>query len=127
MTTKNRSIGDLGEAIAAKYLIEKGYEFVERNFYAQGGEIDLVFKKPNSEFYIFVEVKTRSSDKYGDPKEFLDKNKLRRILNAGYDYFTKKLELDAPKFSRVDGVFVRLQEGKAYCEHVENIGFSDFG
>jgi putative endonuclease len=126
MTTKSRSIGNLGEAIAAKYMTAKGYEFVERNFYAQGGEIDLIFKKPNSEFYIFVEVKTRSNDRHGDPKEFLNKNKLRRILTAGYDYFTKKLELETPKYSRVDGVFVRLHEGKAYCEHIENIGFGDF-
>ncbi len=126
MTTKNRSTGDFGEAIAAKYMINKGYEFIERNFHAQGGEIDLIFKKPNSEFYIFVEVKTRSNDKYGDPKEFVDRNKLQKILNAGYDYFIKKLKLKTPKYSRVDGVFVRLNKGKAYCEHIENIGFSDF-
>ncbi len=125
MTTKSRSTGDLGEAIAAKYMISKGYEFVERNFHAQGGEIDLIFKKPNSEFYIFVEVKTRTNDRYGDPKEFLDKNKLRRILTAGHDYFTKKLKLETPKYSRVDGIFVRLYKDKAYCEHIENIGFQD--
>ena len=126
MTTKSRLTGNLGESIAAKYMISKGYEFIERNFHAQGGEIDLIFKKPNSEFYIFVEVKTRTNDRYGDPKEFVNKNKLQKILNAGYDYFTKKLELDTPKFSRVDGVFVRLWEGKAYCEHIKNIGFTDF-
>ncbi len=125
MTTKSRSIGNLGEAIAAKYLIGKGYKFIEKNFHAQGGEIDLIFKSPDEKIYIFVEVKTRQNNKYGDPKEFIDKNKLKKILTAGHDYFTKKLKLKTPKYSRIDGVFVRFHNKKAYCEHIENIGFCD--
>ncbi len=120
---KNKQLGELGEAIAAKYMIKKGYEFIEKNFHAQGGEIDLIFQAPGGHFYIFVEVKTRSNNKFGDAKESVNHAKIQKIMRAGYDYFTKKQGFKSAKPFRIDGIFLRLHEGKFFCEHLENIGF----
>ncbi len=120
-----KELGTKGEAIAAKYLINNGLEFVEKNIHTQGGEIDLLFKEPGRNFYILVEVKTRTNDKFGDAKESITRAKLQKILSAGYDYFTKQKGLDVPHPFRIDGIFLRWHKGKIYCEHIENIGFSD--
>lgn len=126
LNKKHKAIGNLGEAIAAKYLISKGYAFVEKNFHAQGGEIDLIFKQPNSDFYIFVEVKTRRNNAFGDIKESINKQKIQKIMCAIEDYFLKKHQRDSIAHFRVDAVFVQFHAGKAFCEHLENLGFGDF-
>ena len=52
-------IGKLGEDLAIKYLKEKGYEIIERNFRCKQGEIDIIAKA--KEEYVFIEVKTRTN------------------------------------------------------------------
>lgn len=56
MTTDIRKIGDLGEDIACKYLMRKGFVILERNYLKKWGEIDIVTKKDNK--IHFIEVKT---------------------------------------------------------------------
>lgn len=57
--TQKRKIGDIGESIATKFLVKRGFEILERNYWKKVGEIDVVCKK-DGKFY-FVEVKTVSS------------------------------------------------------------------
>lgn len=57
MPSKKRKFGDAGELIAQKYLVNKGYTLIEKNYQKPWGEIDLVFKR--GELIVFVEVKTR--------------------------------------------------------------------
>ena len=52
-----RKFGNIGEKIAQKYLIKKGYEIITTNFYTRSGEIDIITKNENE--IIFIEVKTR--------------------------------------------------------------------
>lgn len=65
-------MGRLGEDIALKYLLNKGYSFIDRNYRKRYGEIDIVMKK--SGVLHFVEVKTVSTDlsslKNEDKKDF---------------------------------------------------------
>lgn len=56
MKTTKRKTGDLGEAIAIRFLEEKGLSLVEQNYLQPFGEIDLVMKQGKEMF--FVEVKT---------------------------------------------------------------------
>lgn len=57
-TSKTQKVGELGENLAVKYLKNKGFSIIERNFTFQGGEIDIIAEQNNTLF--FVEVKTRN-------------------------------------------------------------------
>jgi putative endonuclease len=124
MTEKHKDLGRMGEAIAAKYLMKKGLHFLERNYHAQGGEIDLVFQDLKTLEYIFVEVKTRQNNTFGDAAESITRGKLKKIVSAGTDYFYKKLKKEVEPF-RIDVVLLRMEGGKIFCEHIENVGFED--
>lgn len=73
-----------GEKEAAEYLIGKGYEVVERNYRYLKAEVDLIVKKGN--WLVFVEVKTRSTNAFGFPEEFVDKEKEENIFLAAEEY-----------------------------------------
>ena len=61
-----RDIGNEGEKIALDYLLNKGYESIKQNFYTRWGEIDLIVFDSKSRELVFVEVKTRSSNSFGN-------------------------------------------------------------
>ena len=83
MTSKMQT-GLAGENAAAEYLTAKGYEILERNYRHHKAEIDLIVKKGN--WLVFVEVKTRSSNGFGFPEEFVDKEKENNIFFAADHY-----------------------------------------
>ena len=81
-----QDLGKRGEAIASRYLADQGWIELEHNWrpHAQGlrGEIDLVAIEPHgaaSASLVFVEVKTRSSTRYGWPAEAVTHAKLRQL------------------------------------------------
>ena len=85
MKRYNKNLGDFGECAAAEYLKSEGYEILARNFRAAHGEIDIVAR--DGGFLVFVEVKTRSSEKYGFPSEAVDYNKRKHMRLAAEEYF----------------------------------------
>ena len=84
--------GNKGEAAAAKFLKAKGYKILAKNFRKTYGEIDIIAQK--GENIAFVEVKTRKSDAFGTPAEFVTVKKQKRIIKAAYTYVQEK-DLDA--------------------------------
>ncbi len=85
MKRYNKNLGDFGEETAKSYLTRKGYEIIERNFCVKGGEIDIICI--DSGTLVFVEVKTRSSEKFGLPSEAIDKRKSGHLRCAAERYF----------------------------------------
>ncbi|GAH25429.1 unnamed protein product [marine sediment metagenome] len=83
----NINIGKYGEDLACKYLETKGYKIKERNFHTFLGEIDIISKYKGD--IIFVEVKTRRSDKFGYPEEAINYNKQRKIIKNALCYLAK--------------------------------------
>jgi putative endonuclease len=77
-------IGREGENMAADFLVEKGWQIVSRNYRFGRAEIDLIIRR--DDWIIFVEVKTRSSSSYGEPEEFVDEFKARKIFEAAEEY-----------------------------------------
>jgi putative endonuclease len=119
MTTSRRKLGDKGEAIAAKFLIGKGFELVDHNVHAPGGELDLIMKQDDE--WVFVEVKTRRSHKYGTAIESVGTQKIKRMLAAIEHYFLVRNELaDIPIF-RIDIVAVEVKNERFFCEHFSHI------
>jgi len=84
----SRSLGQRYEAIAEELLVGLGYEVVERNFTCRGGEIDLVCR--DGEVLVFVEVRGRASDEYGDAEATVDRRKQARLRRAAWVYLLRR-------------------------------------
>lgn len=78
------AIGTQYEQKAAQYLMEQGYQILERNFRCQQGEIDLIAKE--GKWLVFVEVKYRKTAKLGEPLEAVDKKKQQKIYHVAEYY-----------------------------------------
>jgi len=70
--------------VATAWLFCKGYRVLARNVRYRGGELDMVARQRR--FYVFVEVKYRSSDRFGRSDEFVDGHKQRRLKTAALAY-----------------------------------------
>ena len=84
--------GKASENAAAKHLKKCGYKILERNYRKNYGEIDIVAKR--GENIAFVEVKTRKSDSFGTPSEFVSISKQKKIIKTAYTYIQEN-NLDA--------------------------------
>ena len=87
----NQRIGIWGEERASEYLLQKGYEVVGRNVRTPYGEIDIVAKQGNT--IIFVEVKTRTSNKMGLPEESITARKREHMI-ACAEHYAMENEID---------------------------------
>lgn len=90
-TTK---IGVVGENIAAKYLAKHGYVILQRNFSSRFGEIDIIAK--HGEFFVFVEVKRRKTDKFGLPREAVTPYKQQTIATCAKYWLSQNKLYGAP-------------------------------
>ena len=109
-------VGQFGESLAARFLIEKGFRLVVSNFKAPigrnragasvTGEIDLIALE--NDILCFVEVKTRSSDDFSSPLSAVDLRKQRQITRTARVY-RKIFRLRETKF-RYDVVGIVLRE-----------------
>lgn len=79
-----RKIGAEYEKLAADYLMENGYQIIERNFRNRFGEIDIIAR--DAEYLVFVEVKYRSSQSFGTAAEAVDLRKQRIITKVAWYY-----------------------------------------
>ena len=89
--TYRQAIGSWGEDLALKWLIDKDYELIQRNFRHQNDEIDLVMRK--DKVIVFFEVKTRRSDSYGLAEFSITPKKLSALFRCINHYLVEqKLE-----------------------------------
>jgi len=77
-------LGKAGEKAAADLLRKRGYEVVGAGFLAKRGELDLVCRRGND--LVVVEVKTRTSDRFGTPLEAVGTHKRRALMAAAAEY-----------------------------------------
>ncbi len=80
-------IGRIGEDYAARYLLRSGYVIQARNYRGGRGEIDVVASRDGQ--VVFVEVKARTSDARGTPREAVDRTKRQRMVSAARQYITQ--------------------------------------
>ena len=72
--------GAAGEQLACQWLQERGFAIVHRNWRHGHDELDIVAR--DGRFLVVVEVKTRSSDRWGDPEDAVDNKKQERLIRA---------------------------------------------
>lgn len=82
-----KEFGHAGEDLAAAYLELSGHTILERGFTERCGEIDIIAEKEG--VLHFVEVKTRSTDRFGLPSEAVDRRKLSHIRNVAAIYMDR--------------------------------------
>ena len=84
MSSHNQKIGRWGEAVAADYLAQKGYEIRERNARTPYGELDLIVMHNGG--LVVVEVKTRTSAAYGYPEVSISARKQEHLIASAEHY-----------------------------------------
>jgi putative endonuclease len=82
----NKSFGNEGEDIASDYLKKNGYEIIERNYRFHKGEIDIVAKDNETNYLVFVEVKSRKSLEYGKPEYAITPAKAKQLKRMANYY-----------------------------------------
>ena len=76
----NQNIGKEGEILAIKFLEEKGFNIIEANWRYKRCEVDVIASK--GRLLHFIEVKTRTSKKYGYPEESVTAQKMNNLKMA---------------------------------------------
>ncbi|MBR8537134.1 YraN family protein [Carboxylicivirga sediminis] len=84
---QHNELGKTGEAIAADYLEEKGFDILERNWQYNHKELDLIGM--HDDYLVVIEVKTRTSDGWENPKEAITNSKIRFIVEATEAYINE--------------------------------------
>lgn len=111
----NRKLGDAGEDLTCRYLQKQGYEILERNkHYSRFCEIDIIAK--HKDVIVFVEVKTRKTNEFGNPLEAITKNKYAN-LRKGVQFYLSENKV---KNYRIDIVGITLKP-EIKIEHLKNI------
>jgi len=72
-------IGALGEQLAVDHLTSLGLQVLERNWRCRYGELDVIAADADGSTVVFVEVKTRTSDRFGGVAEAVSPAKVRRL------------------------------------------------
>ena len=125
MITKKRQFGDMGERVAAKYLKNKGYKILELNFQNNYGrmlgEIDIIAK--DKEDIVFVEVKTREMEKYGDtlPEENITRTKLKKMDRIAQVYMRRHRLENAPYRFDALSIWLDLAQKTAKIKHIPHL------
>ncbi len=103
-----RSLGNSQEEAAAAYLIERGYQIIERNYLLRGGEIDIIAK--DGETLCFVEVRSRKNADLGHPLASVTLSKQRHLVRAAKHYLMTHPGLDCPMRFDVVGIVLNPYE-----------------
>ena len=112
---KHLILGKEGEDLAVAYLIKNNYTILERNYRYLKAEIDIIAKKNN--VLAVVEVKTRSSNSFGNPQDFVKPKQIKNLVTAIDQYIeTKDLNVDV----RFDIIAIIKNEKQIKLEHIQD-------
>ena len=115
----HNQLGEEGEKIAVNYLKNRGYIIYHTNWRMSHLEADII-AEDNGEI-VFIEVKTRSSNEYGEPEDAVDFKKEKDLLRLAKVYL-ENLQLEVP--SRFDIVSIIISSEKSNITHFQD-AFSD--
>jgi putative endonuclease len=124
--TVKRQMGDTGEEVACKYLVNKGFSVVERNYLKPWGEIDIVAQKGEGRtkklYFIEVKTVTRETTSGYRPEENVHPAKLRRLHRAIQTYLLDhKVSGETEWQIDVACVYLNFETRKARVEVLENV------
>jgi putative endonuclease len=110
----HHTLGNQGELSACTHLQKKGYSILEKNWRFDRAEIDIIAQI--DDFVVFVEVKTRATNFFGDPVFFVDNRKQRLMIKAAEAYMEQiKLEKEV----RFDVIGIVINDTGSQLQHIE--------
>jgi len=112
----NKATGNKGETLACEYLERKGYKILARNYRSKWGEVDVIAKE--KDIVVFVEVKTKTSDAFGEPWEMVNHWKVEQVKRMG-EMWCREMGWEGRV--RVDVVGVWLNGDEPKIEHWESV------
>lgn len=115
--SKSYGTGKQGEEVVCKYLEKNNYIILDKNFNIRTGEIDIIAKDKNE--IVFIEVKTRTNNRYGMPVEAVTEEKLKKIYRTAEYYIHKRNLYNIS--ARIDVVEVFINENKYYIKHLKDV------
>ena len=116
----HNQLGEKGEELAVKFLVNLGYQIIDTNWREQKFEIDIIAL--DEEEIVFVEVKTRSTSAYGNPEEAVTETKQKHLIN-GADFYIQENEVDLD--ARFDVIAIIENSNELTINHIKS-AFSAF-
>jgi len=112
----HNKLGKTGEKYAQQYLLSSGYKILHTNWKAGNFELDIVAEKDNT--LIVAEVKTRSTDLFGRPEDFVGNAKMKHTVEAAHHYIhDHNINMDI-RFDIIG--ILKTPEGHFEIEHIED-------
>lgn len=93
-------LGKWGEALAAEYFQTKGYKITGMSYQTRFGEIDIIAE--NREYIVFVEVKLRKNACFAEAREYVDEQKIQRIVTTAEIWLSENETKKQPRFDVVE-------------------------
>ncbi|MEM7465715.1 MAG: YraN family protein [Pseudomonadota bacterium] len=92
MANANQQIGYKFEDLGAQHLVDHGYKILAKNYRCRYGEIDIIAQNKNT--LVFVEVKFRSQQDFGNALQMVTPSKQRKIIHTAQHYLQKNRRLN---------------------------------
>ncbi len=116
MSAATQAFGELGERIAERWLARRGWRVVHRRYRFGHRDIDLVVERDG--VVAFVEVKARSSERFGDPIEAVNWRKRIDLERSALSWISRHGRSD--ESYRFDVVGILVEGRRVRVRHVEN-------
>ena len=116
MLNRHQLFGKRSESAAVRHLKKNGYKILEKNYRTPLGEIDIVARENDT--VVFVEVKARSSARFGNPKTAVTPGKQRRISMVALHYLKETRQHQAK--ARFDVIAITGESSAPQIELVKN-------
>ncbi|MGB0402957.1 MAG: YraN family protein [Salibacteraceae bacterium] len=104
----HNDLGRLGEFKAVEFLTQNGFKILATNWRFRRDEVDVICQ--NTDYLVFVEVKTRSSREFGDPSDAVTNSKIKHLIEAAEEYIVSN---NIEKETRFDVIEV-VADGNQY-------------
>ncbi len=118
---EHNNLGRKGEELAKQHLENAGYEILDENWRFGKAEVDLIAYQNKT--IIFVEVKTRTGNAFGEPEDFVDAAKQALLVSAA-DKFIELMGFNGE--ARFDIVAILFdQQGNYRLNHIQDAFWPD--
>lgn len=123
---ENLQTGKLGELYAAQFLISQNYQILAKNFHSRFGEIDIIAIDQNKNQLVFIEVKTRTGDTFGQPEDSFTRTKQLRILKT-INHYLNSQTLELKLCWRIDLIALKLNKQLKLLDlkHYKNLSYGN--
>lgn len=116
MLNRPQQFGRKAEEMAVRHLKARGYKILERNYRNRSGEIDIIAREGKT--LVFVEVKARTSERYGSAKAAVTAHKQRQVSKVALGYL--KITDQSRAKARFDVVTVTRREDRHVVQLIRN-------